>query len=78
MKLFGNTLRRSEEAVFRVALKVMKAQTRASPKKTDADLSEIRAIDQRFADGSLRAQVLAETITWLDTHPEEGAGKVLV
>jgi ABC-type proline/glycine betaine transport system substrate-binding protein len=42
--------------------------------RIDASLAEIRASERALADGTLRAQVAAETRAWVDAHPEEAQG----
>lgn len=73
----GNVLTESEEeAASRVVLKDIHAQVRAVLTRIDASLAEIRGSEQRLADGSFRAQVVAETRAWFDAHPEEAQGIV--
>ena len=73
----GNVLTESEEeAASRVVLKDIHAQVRAVLTRIDASLAEIRGSEQRLADGSFRAQVVAETRAWFDAHPEAAQGIV--
>jgi hypothetical protein len=44
--------------------------------RIDASATEIGARDRALADGSFRAQVVAETRAWFDAHPEEAQGIV--
>jgi hypothetical protein len=71
----GNVLTEPEEEVAsRAVLKDIHTQVRAALSRIDATLSEIRAREQALADGTFRAQVVAETRTWFDAHPEEAEG----
>jgi enamine deaminase RidA (YjgF/YER057c/UK114 family) len=73
----GNVLTEPEEEVAsRAVLKDIHAQVRAALKRIDASLSEIRASEQRLADGAFRARVVAETRAWFDAHPEEARGLI--
>jgi hypothetical protein len=65
-----------EELAARAVLKDIHAQVRATLTRIDASLAEIRAAERRLADGSLRAQVAAETRAWFDANPEEAQGIV--
>ena len=65
-----------EEVAFRAVLKDIHTQVRAAITRIDANLSEIRARERAVTDGSFRAQVIAETRTWFDAHPEEAQGIV--
>ena len=65
-----------EEIASRAVLKDVHDQVRAVLTRIDASLSEIRANEQALADGSFRAQVVAETRAWFDGHPEEAQGIV--
>jgi hypothetical protein len=44
--------------------------------RIDAGLGEIQARERALADGTFRAQVVAETRAWFDAHPEEAQGIV--
>jgi hypothetical protein len=57
-------------------LKDIHAQVRAALRRIDTSLSEIRESERRLADGTFRAQVVAETRAWFDAHPEEAQGIV--
>ena len=65
-----------EETASRAVLKDIHAQVRAVLSRIDASLAEIRGSEQRLADGTFRAQVVAETRAWFDAHPEEAQGIV--
>ena len=65
-----------EETASRAVLKDIHAQVRAVLSRIDASLAEIRGSEQRLADGTFRAQVVAETRAWFDAHPEEAQGMV--
>jgi enamine deaminase RidA (YjgF/YER057c/UK114 family) len=58
----------------RAVLKDIHTQVRATLTRIDATLSEIRARERALTDGSFRAQVVAETRAWFDSHPEEVQG----
>jgi hypothetical protein len=60
----------------RAVLKDIHHQVRTVLTRIDASLSEIRASDRALADGTFRAQVVAETRAWFDAHPEEAQGIV--
>ena len=73
----GNVLTESEEEVAsRAVLKDIHGQVRAALVRIDLSLAEIRASERRLADGTFRAQVVAETRAWFDAHPEEAQGIV--
>jgi enamine deaminase RidA (YjgF/YER057c/UK114 family) len=73
----GNVLTEPEEEVAsRAVLKDIHAQVRATLTRMDATLAEIQASERKFADGTFRAQVVAETRAWFDTHPEDAQGIV--
>jgi enamine deaminase RidA (YjgF/YER057c/UK114 family) len=73
----GNLLTEpEEEAASRVVLKDIHTQVRAVLTRIDAGLAEIRGSEQRLADGTFRAQVVAETKAWFDAHPDEARGIV--
>jgi len=65
-----------DEVASRAVLKDIHAQVRAALKRIDASLAEVRASEQRLADGTLRAEVVAETRAWFDAHPDEAHGIV--
>jgi hypothetical protein len=65
-----------EEVAFRAVLKNIPTQVRAARTRIDAGLSEIRERERALADGTFRAQVVAETMAWFDAHPEEAQGIV--
>ena len=65
-----------EEVASRVVLKDIHTQARATLTWIDASCSEIRARERALADGTFRAQVVAETRAWFDAHPEEAQGIV--
>ena len=71
----GNVLTEPEEEVAsRAVLKDIHSQVRAVLARIDASASEIRARERALADGTFRAQVVAETRAWFDAHPEEAQG----
>jgi len=71
----GNVITESDEEVAsRAVLKDIHAQVRATLARIDASVAEIRASEQRLADGTFRAQVVADTRAWFDAHPEEAQG----
>jgi len=71
----GNILTESEEELAsRAVLKDIHSQVRAALTRIDASLSENLARERALADGSFRAQVVAETKAWFDAHPEEAQG----
>ena len=73
----GNVLTEpEEEAASRAVLKDIHAQVRAILTRIDVSLAEIRGSEQRLADGTFRAQVVAETRAWFEAHPEEAQGIV--
>src|ERR1700722_17346071 len=65
-----------EEVASRAVLKDIHTQVRAALTRIDASLSEIRARELALADGTFRAQVVAETRAWFDAHPDEAQGIV--
>ncbi len=65
-----------EEVASRAVLKDIHAQVRAALTRIDASLAEIRTSEQKLADGTFRARVVAETRAWFDAHPEEALGIV--
>jgi len=73
----GNLLPEPEEEVAsRAVLKDIHTQVRAALTRIDASLAEIRTHERALADGTFRAQVVAETRAWFDAHPEEAQGIV--
>jgi hypothetical protein len=73
----GNVIAEPEEEMAsRAVLKDIHHQVRTVLTRIDASLSEIRASDRALADGTFRAQVVAETRAWFDAHPEEAQGIV--
>ena len=63
----GNVTAKSEEELAsRAVLKDIHAQVRTVLARIDASLAEIRASERALADGTLRAQVAAETRAWVD------------
>ena len=63
-----------EEMASRAVLKDIHNQVRTVLTRIDASLSEIRASERALADGTFRAQVVAETRAWFDAHSEEAQG----
>jgi enamine deaminase RidA (YjgF/YER057c/UK114 family) len=73
----GNVIAEPEEEMAsRAVLKDIHDQVRTVLTRIDASLSEIRASERALADGTFRAQVVAETRAWFDAHPEEARGIV--
>ena len=73
----GNVLTEPEEEVAsRAVLKDIHHQVRTVLSRIDVSLAEIRASERALADGTFRAQVVAETRAWFDAHPEEAQGIV--
>src|SRR5271156_3424956 len=73
----GNILTEPEEEVAsRAVLKDIHTQVRATLRRIDASLSEIRARELALADGTFRARVVAETRAWFDAQPDEAQGIV--
>src|SRR5271156_1566790 len=73
----GNVIAEPEEEMApRAVLKDIHNQVRTVLTRIDASLSEIRASERALADGTFRAQVVAETRAWFDAHPEEAQGIV--
>ena len=71
----GNVLTEpEEEAGSRAVLKDVHAQLRATLARIDVSLAEVRARERALADGSFRAQVVAETRAWFDANPEQAQG----
>ena len=71
----GNVLTEpEEESGSRAALKDVHAQLRATLARIDVSLAEVRARERALADGSFRAQVVAETRAWFDANPEQAQG----
>ncbi len=71
----GNVLTAPEEEVAsRAVLKDIHSQVRATLRRIDTGLSEIRAREQALADGTFHARVVAETRAWFDAHPDEARG----
>jgi hypothetical protein len=60
----------------RTALEDIHAQVSAALTRIAASVAEIRAIEQRHAQGTVRAQVVAETRAWFEAHPDEAQGIV--
>jgi hypothetical protein len=55
-----------DEVALRAVRKDIHAQVRAILARIDASASEIRARERALADGTFRAQVVAETRAWFD------------
>jgi hypothetical protein len=60
-----------EEAAARALLEDIHGQVRATLKRIDASLSEIRVRERALADGTYRAQVRKETQAWFEAHPHQ-------
>ena len=60
-----------EEAAARALLADIHSQLRATLKRVDAGLAEIRAQERALGDGSFRAQVREETQAWFEAHPRQ-------
>jgi hypothetical protein len=68
----GKALTESEEeAAARTLLEDIHDQVRATLKRIDASLSEVRARERALADGTFRAQVRKETQAWFEGHPHQ-------
>jgi hypothetical protein len=72
----GRRLLIEEEVALRAVLKGIHTQVRSALTRIDASLAKIRARERALADGTLRAQVIAETTARFDAHPEEAQGIV--
>jgi len=71
----GNVIAEPEEEMAsRAVLKDIHHQVRTVLTRIDASLTEIHASERALADGTFRAQVVAETRAWFDAHPEEAQG----
>jgi hypothetical protein len=70
------TIESEEEVALRAVLKDIHTQVRAALTRIDASLAEVRARERALADGTLRAQVVAEARVWFDAHPAEVQGIV--
>jgi hypothetical protein len=70
------TIESEEEVALRAVLKDIHTQVRAALTRIDASLSEVRARERALVNGTLRAQVVAETRVWFDAHPAEVHGIV--
>jgi hypothetical protein len=60
-----------EEEAGRTLLEDIHGQVRATLKRIDASLSEVRARERALADGTFRAQVRKETQAWFEAHPHQ-------
>jgi len=60
-----------EEAAARALLEDIHGQVRATLKRIDASVIEVRARERALADGSFRAQVRKETQAWFEAHPHQ-------
>jgi len=68
----GKVLTESEEeTAARALLEDIHGQVRATLKRIDASLAEIRARKRALADGSFRARVRNETQAWFEAHPHQ-------
>jgi hypothetical protein len=68
----GKVLSESEdESAARAMLQDVHTQVRASLKRIDAMLAEVRARERTLSDGRFRTQVRRETQEWLRSHPKE-------
>ena len=68
----GKVLTESEEeAAARALLEDIHGQVRATLKRIDASVIEVRARERALADGSFRAQVRKETQAWFEAHPHQ-------
>ena len=65
-----------EEMASRAVLKDIHNQVRTVLTRIDASLADIRASERALADGTCRAQVVAETRAWFDAHPDAALGIV--
>jgi hypothetical protein len=68
----GRVLTESEEeAAARALLEDIHGQVRATLKRIDASLVEVRARERALAEGTFRAQVRKETRAWFEAHPHQ-------
>src|SRR5438094_8156445 len=68
----GKVLTESEEeAAARALLEDVHGQVRATLKRIDASLIEVRVRERALADGTFRAQVRKETQAWFEAHPHQ-------
>ena len=68
----GKVLTESEEqADARALLEDVHGQVRATLKRIDASLIEVRVRERALADGTFRAQVRKETQAWFEAHPHQ-------
>jgi hypothetical protein len=68
----GKVLTESEEEeAARALLKDIHRQVRATLKRIDASLTEVRARERALADGTFRAQVRKQTHAWFKAHPRQ-------
>jgi len=68
----GKVLTESEEeTAARALLEDIHGQVRATLKRIDASLAEIRARERALADASFRARVRNETQAWFEAHPHQ-------
>ncbi|TLZ13318.1 MAG: ribbon-helix-helix protein, CopG family [Gammaproteobacteria bacterium] len=68
----GQVLTESEEeAAARALLEDVHGQVRATLKRIDASLIEVRVRERALADGTFRAQVRKETQAWFEAHPHQ-------
>jgi hypothetical protein len=63
--------REAAGAAARSLLEDIHGQVRATLKRIDASLTEIRARERALTDGTFRAQVRKETQAWFETHPHQ-------
>ena len=61
----------AEEAAARGLLEDIHGQVRATLKRIDASLIEVRVRERALADGTFRAQVRKETQAWFEAHPHQ-------
>ena len=68
----GKVLTESEEEeAARALLEDIHGQVRATLKRIDESLTEVRARERALADGTFRAQVRKETQAWFEAHPHQ-------
>jgi hypothetical protein len=68
----GKVLTESEEEeAARALLEDIHGQVRATLKRIDASLTEVRARERALADGTFRAKVRKETQAWFEAHPRQ-------
>src|SRR5438132_12304838 len=71
----GKVLTESEEeAAARALLEDIHGQVRATLKRIDASVIEVRARERAVADGTFRAHVRKAAQSWFEGHPRQARG----